>query len=256
MEAQSLDHRSEQTVTERTKPDLSVENGAAEDMNRDPDAPAEGHEPPAPPLLSPLVVLVLVLCSGVELILIAADWGLIGNTPWRSLAYQNGAFWAGLLYNWRPNYEGQSVLMFVTYAFLHSGFWHLAGNMLTLVFLGDIVVRRIGQGGFGFVYLISTLGGGTAFGLITTSTSPMVGASGALFGLAGAWQYWEWSDLRDQGLSGWPVWRTVFALVVLNVILWFVNGGYLAWETHLGGFLAGWIAAVGLARMRGRFGVG
>lgn len=237
-------------MTERTKPCLSDASGAGEDMNHNPDTQAESDELPAPPFFSSVVVLLMLVCGGVELILIAADWGLVGNTQWRSLAYQNGGFWAGLLYNWRPNYEAQPVLMFVTYAFLHSDFWHLAGNMLTLVFLGDIVVRRIGQGGFGFVYLVSTLGGAAAFGLITNSASPMVGASGALFGLAGAWQYWEWSDLRVRGQSGWPVWRIVFALVVLNALLWFVNGGRLAWEAHLGGFVAGWIAAVGLGRMR------
>ena len=211
-------------------------------MNVGSDTSEGGHKPPVPALLSPIVVLILI----------AADWGLIGTPLWRSYAYQNGAFWAGLLYNWRPNYAGQPVSMFFTYAFLHSDFWHLAGNMLTLVFLGDIVVRRIGQGGFGFVYLVSALGGAAAFGLMTTSAAPMVGASGALFGLAGAWQYWEWLDLRDRGLSGWPVWRVVFALIVLNVVLWGLNGGNLAWETHLGGFVAGWIAAVVLRRLRGR----
>lgn len=241
-------------MAERTKPCLSDVSSGAGEVCSDPGTPAEGYEPPAPPLLSPIVVLVLILCGGGELILIAADWGLIGNALWRSLAYQNGAFWAGLLYNWRPNYEAQPVLMFATYAFLHSGFWHLAGNMLTLVFLGDIVVRRIGQGGFGFVYLVSTLGGGATFGLMTNSASPMVGASGALFGLAGAWQYWEWSDLHARGLSGWPVWRIVFALVVLNALLWFMNDGHLAWETHLGGFVTGWIAAVWLGRMRAGWG--
>lgn len=225
-------------------------------MSLDRDTSVERHKPSVPRLLSPIVVLVLVLCCAGELTLIAADWGLIGTPLWRGLAYQNGAFWAGILYNWRPNYEAQPVLMFFTYAFLHSDFWHLTGNMLTLVFLGDIVVRRIGQGGFGFVYLVSTLGGAVAFGLMTTSTAPMVGASGALFGLAGAWQYWEWFDLRDRGLNGWPVWRVVFALVVLNVILWVANDGNLAWETHLGGFVAGWIAAVIWKRMRGRSGVG
>ena len=91
---------------------------------------------------------------------------------------------------------------------------------------------------------------------MTNSTSPMVGASGALFGLAGAWQYWGWSDLRAQSLSGWPVWRTMFALVVLNAAMWFFNGGNLAWETHLGGFIVGWGTAVGLEWRRRRFGGG
>lgn len=203
------------------------------------------HPPGIPgPLLSPVLLTLVGLCSGMELILVAADWGVIGTPLWRGLAYQNGAFWAGLLHNWRPNYPAQPWLMFLTYAFLHSGIWHLAGNMLTLLFLGGIAQDRVGQGGLLILYALSAIGGGLAFGVMTHSPQPMVGASGALFGLAGAWQYWEWSDRRRRGTSRWPVWRTVFGFVVLNVLLWFLMDGILAWETHLGGFMAGWGGAL------------
>lgn len=186
----------------------------------------------------------MALCCGVELVLIAADYGLIGTARWRGLAYQNGAFWAGLLYNWRPNYTGQAELMFVTYAFLHSGFGHLAGNMMTLFFLGNIVQDRVGQRGLMALYGFSAIGGAAAFAILSSSPQPMVGASGALFGLAGAWQYWDWVDRRQARRRPWVVLRTVLGLVLLNVVLWFWMQGALAWETHLGGFIAGWIGAV------------
>jgi len=189
------------------------------------------------------------LCVGVELVLIAADHGLIGTPRWRGLAYQNGAFWAGLLYNWRPNYEAQPWLMFVTYAFLHSGFGHLVGNMLTLFFLGHIVEERVGQRGLIALYAISAIGGAVAFAIMTNNPQPMVGASGALFGLAGAWQYWDWTDRRAAGRRIWPVWRTVLGLVLLNAVLWVWMDGLLASEAHLGGFIAGWAGAAGLRRM-------
>jgi membrane associated rhomboid family serine protease len=38
--------------------------------------------------------------------------------------------------------------------------------------------------------------------------------------------------------------------MLVNVVLWFLLDGLLAWQTHLGGFLAGWIAAAGLHRWR------
>lgn len=197
-----------------------------------------------------LVLLGLIgLCSGVELILIAADYGLIGTPRWRGLAYQNGAFWAGLLYNWRPNYDAQPWLMFVTYAFLHSGFGHLLGNMLSLFFLGHIAQDRVGQRGLAALFAISSIGGAVAFAALSSSPQPMVGASGALFGLAGAWQYWEWVDRRRAGRRTWPVWRMVLGLVLLNVVLWVWRDGLLAWETHLGGFIAGWAGAAVLRRM-------
>jgi membrane associated rhomboid family serine protease len=197
-----------------------------------------------------LVLLGLIgLSSGVELILIAADHGLIGTPRWRGLAYQNGAFWAGLLYNWQPNYDAQPWLMFVTYAFLHTGFGHLAGNMLTLFFLGRIVQERVGQRGLAALYAVSAIGGAAAFAAMNSSPQPMVGASGALFGLAGAWQYWEWRARVRAARHTWPVWRMVLGLVALNVVLWWWQDGRLAWETHLGGFIAGWVGAVVLRRM-------
>lgn len=188
----------------------------------------------------PVVLAILLLCSSIELALQLADAHVIGTRLWRGLAYQNGAFWEGLLHNWRPNYQGQPALMFLTYAFFHADFWHLSGNMLALLILARIVLAQVGQGGFVLIYVFSAVGGAFCFALLSQTAAPMVGASGALFGLAGAWQYWEWRDLRTGGLSLFPVWRALVALMLLNAGLWVMNDGALAWQTHLGGFLCGW----------------
>jgi membrane associated rhomboid family serine protease len=42
----------------------------------------------------------------------------------------------------------------------------------------------------------------------------------------------------------WPVWRAIGLLIALNLVMWWAMDGLLAWQTHLGGFLAGWVAAV------------
>ncbi len=183
------------------------------------------------------------ICIAVELALQLADFGLIGSRLWRGLAYQYGAFWPGLLHGWEPNFALQPVTMFVTYAFLHGGLGHLGGNMLTLLALGTAVSARAGQRGFLIIYALSALGGAALFGLLASGSQPMVGASGALFGLAGAWQYW---DFADPGRRAGRVKRLVTAaggLAVLNLVLWVAMSGLLAWQTHLGGFLAGWAAA-------------
>jgi membrane associated rhomboid family serine protease len=187
--------------------------------------------------------MLIGLCCLVELVLAAADAGMIGTTRWRGLAYQNGAFWAGLLSDWRPNYAAQPYVMFLTHAFLHGGFGHLIGNMLTLAFLGPVVQGRAGMGGFLVIYAISVIGGAAGFAVLSSTPLPMVGASGALFGLAGALLYWDWSDRRRANQHFWPVLRMILLLVVLNVGMWLMLDGYLAWETHLAGFVAGWTAA-------------
>jgi len=183
------------------------------------------------------------LCVLPEAVLQGADlglWGGSGGGPqWRSYAYGWGGFWPGLLYDWRPNYRLQPLAMFVTYGFLHVGLLHLAVNMMTLVSLGRAVIDRAGQAGFLWLYAASLLGGALGFGLLTNTSVPMVGASGALFGLMGGVLVWALRDRRREALTLWPVWRAVIGLLALNVVLWVVAGGQLAWQTHLGGCLAG-----------------
>lgn len=175
----------------------------------------------------------------IEVVLQAADLGILGTPLWRGITYQNGAFWAGLLHNWHPSYAGQPVTMFVTYAVLHNGIGHLAGNMLCLLLLGGRLIRRLGSGHFLGLFFVSILGGGAGFGLLSYSAHPMIGASGGLFGLAGAWIWLEAADRHRFGLALWPVGGVILGLVVLNALMWLALDGVLAWETHLGGFVAG-----------------
>lgn len=192
----------------------------------------------------PLSVLALVVvCVAVELILSAADWGVIDIPRLRTLAYQYGGFWVGLLHNWRPNYPSQPYLMFITYAFLHGGLVHLLVNMLTLYSLGLLVISRVGQLRFVLLYAISALGGALGFAALSDQLRPMVGASGALFGLVGAWVAWDYIDRFTLSESLLPVLRPIITLIVLNVVLYYAMDGLLAWETHLGGFLAGFFGA-------------
>jgi membrane associated rhomboid family serine protease len=185
-----------------------------------------------------LAALVLLIALP-ELILQAADLGLVGSARWRPMAYQYAAFWAGLLRDWRPNYAAQPVAMFLTYAVLHGGLGHLLGNVAAFVGFGPALLERLGTGRFLGLCLAATLGGAAAFGLLSASPQPMVGASGMLFGLAGAWQVLDARDRRAAGQPLWPVWAWVAALVALNLVFWVVQKGLLAWETHLGGYLAG-----------------
>ena len=210
--------------------------------------------PPAPPTGSARprprhgVLIALILASVLpEIVLLAADFGLIGSPRWRPLAYQYGAFWAGLLHGWQPNFAAQPVTMFLTHMFLHTGPLHLIGNMLALMVLGQTSLERHGPRQFALVYLAAGLGGGAAFGLLSQSAAPMVGASGAIFGLAGAQLIWRWQDQRSAELSRIrslaELCGGMLGLVVINILLWWTQGGQLAWQTHLGGTLVGAVAA-------------
>lgn len=198
--------------------------------------------PPLPPLIWPrparryaLVIALIVMCCAIELILFAADLGLIGATSWRARALQNGAFWAGLLGNWQPNYAYQPWLMFGSYAFLHAGPVHLLGNMLTLIWVGPYIADRLGQRGFAVLWVLSALGGALGFTMLSDAPAPMVGASGAIFGLLGGVVA---LDYLDRGLLR-AVMNMTGLLALLNIATLILERGGLAWETHLGGYLAG-----------------
>ncbi|WP_210528793.1 rhomboid family intramembrane serine protease [Rubellimicrobium arenae] len=195
------------------------------------------------PLGLPLVPAILIAVNVlVEAVLLAADHRILGSPIWRALAYGNGAFWSGLLRDWRPNFPGQPATMFVTYSFLHAGPGHLIGNMIMLALLGKPLSDRLGGWRFAAIYGLSALGGGVAFGLLSSSAAPMVGASGAIFGLAGAGLVHYWQEQRSlRGLAG-----AVVGLVALNALTWLMLGGQLAWETHLGGLVAGALATLAL----------
>ena len=199
----------------------------------------------------PFTFGVLLLCTAIELTLQLADLRVIDAPRLRFLAYTYGGFWPGLLGDWRPNFAGQPVVMFLTYSVLHGGFVHFLVNMITLLSLGAAVSDRGGVPRYASIYIASILGGAAAYGLLAPGIQPMVGASGALFGLAGAILAWDTVERRALRLSLRPVLRVVLFLVGMNLVLWWAMDGQLAWQTHLGGFLAGAAVAAGLGEDRG-----
>lgn len=200
----------------------------------------------------PVVVGLIVASTLIEAVLLAGDLGLLPAQRLRATANEFAGFWPGLLKDWRPNYPFQDWLMFLSYGFLHAGPVHLALNMVTLLSLGFAVGTRVGGLGFSILYIASILGGAVGFALLTEGYRPMVGASGALFGLAGALLAWELSDRFSMRKHLWPVARAVLMLATLNIALYFAMGGLLAWETHLGGFVAGWCTALVIGRRQTR----
>ncbi len=196
---------------------------------------------------SPAIIFLVLSSTLIELIFVGADAGLWGTVRLRILSYQYSAFYPGLLGYWIPNYPAQPYTMFLRHAFVHAGLMHLSVNMITLVALGSAVVSDVGQLRFLLIYFVSALLGAVVFALLTTSFRPMVGASGALSGLAGALIYWNIRYAFRQKISValktasvlWPL----GILTVLNVLMYYGFDKNVAWETHLGGFIGGVLAA-------------
>jgi len=140
-------------------------------------------------------------------------------------------------------------LTMLTSMFVHGGFMHLAGNMLYLWVFGDNIEDTLGHVNYLFFYLACGLGAAIAQVLIEPGSAiPMVGASGAIAGVLGAYLV-----LHPQA----QVLTFVFLVVFIRVMyipaavllgIWFAiqlfsaftgGGGGVAWYAHIGGFLVG-----------------
>lgn len=198
----------------------------------------EGREPD-----QRFVFCIILICCAIEAGLLIAEWfALVPRL--RASVYENAGLWVGLLHHWQPNYAVQPYIMFLTYGFLHAGVVHLLANMITLWSLGHAVIARVGTLGCAQIYFGAMIGGGAVHVLLATQANPIVGASGALFGLAGGLLAWAYVDRYTQHRSLWPILQATALLVALNLLLWWAMDGRMAWQAHLGGFVSGWILAL------------
>lgn len=138
-------------------------------------------------------------------------------------------------------------LTLLTSMFLHGSLFHLLGNMLYLWIFGNNIEDYLGPTRFIFFYFVSGLGASVVHILFNfNSTTPVIGASGAIAGILGAY------------LILFPHARVltfVFLIFIIRIIpipaafvlgLWFLGqllnvglGGGVAWFAHIGGFLLG-----------------
>jgi membrane associated rhomboid family serine protease len=126
----------------------------------------------------------------------------------------------------------------VTSAFVHIGLLHIFMNMFALVMVGPFLERVLGTWRFGALYLISALGGSVAVYLFGSQYALVAGASGAIYGLFGACLVLVRKlQLNMQWLVG---------TIVINFVFTFSVPGISKYG-HIGGFIAGAIAAVAIA---------
>jgi rhomboid protease GluP len=126
---------------------------------------------------------------------------------------------------------------FITAAFVHIGFAHLAFNMYGLYSIGSLVERIYGRYKFLFIYFIAAiLGSITSF---IFSPIPSAGASGAIFGLLGALLY---IGRKNPKLFSTSFGINVLVVVVFNLLYGFTNKGIDNFG-HIGGLIGGYLAS-------------
>ena len=139
------------------------------------------------------------------------------------------------------------LLSIFTSMFLHGGFMHIIGNMLYLWIFGNNVEDFLGSFRFAVFYILSGLGASLAHIIFNPNSQvPMIGASGAIAGVLGAYfilypgarvstLLFLFIIIRVVSIPAAYVLGFWFLMQVLNVGL----GGGVAWFAHIGGFLIG-----------------
>jgi membrane associated rhomboid family serine protease len=165
-----------------------------------------------------------------------------------------------------PGGEGAKVWTFVTYSLLHANLSHIAFNVLWLLPFGSALARRFGAVRF-FVFMGVTAAAGALAHLITHehAVAPMIGASASVSGtmaaairfafVRGSFLSFNRGDaqaaaqvpalsltraLRDRRVLGFlVVWFGINIIFGVASIAIGTDGGSVAWQAHIGGFLAG-----------------
>lgn len=204
-----------------------------------------------------LIGLFMLVHAVRGLLTLQQDWWFVNQFGFVPVLFANGLWDAGL----------RGVLSFLTYNFLHGDSTHLIINSIWMLAMGSAVAKRVGDFRF---YLFSFFCGlfAALAHLLTHygEATPVIGASGAISGhMAAAIRFVfsvdnsrEGSRLLHSDLASVPV-KNLFQVlrdvrvlailvifVVTNVIsgLGYINvtgeeGALLAWEAHIGGFIAG-----------------
>ena len=126
----------------------------------------------------------------------------------------------------------------LTAAFLHASILHIALNMYALYLFGPPVEAALGRVRFAALYLVSALGGSALSYAFANPLIPSLGASGAVFGLLGAYLVLNRKLGRDT--SG------VMALLVINFVFGLIAPN-IDWRAHLGGLITGSLCAAVIA---------
>lgn len=206
----------------------------------------------------------------VTALLIAANLGVFAWQVWlmidggekltASFLAQHALVPERLVGHWREADQWQTML---THMFLHGGIAHVLGNMWFLWIFGGNVEDRLGSFRFLLFYVAAgALAAAVQFGTDPRGAVPMVGASGAISGVLGAYLIlfpaaWIWT------LVPWMV-PIVPVPAVVFLVLWFLlqafnglgaltgaagAGTNVAWWAHAGGFVAGAVM-ISVARKR------
>ncbi len=193
-----------------------------------------------------ITIGIIVLNVIIFLLQVTAQSGM------KEATYAYGAIPHYLL-TFEKNQPIHPVMTIFSSMFMHGGLFHIGGNMLYLWIFGNNIEDRIGHFRFILFYLFCGIFAAYAYAITNSqSTIPMIGASGAVSGILGAYLLlFPKASVHTLIFLGFFITTIkIPALIVIGfwAIIQFINGlisarlheaGGVAWFAHIGGFLIG-----------------
>ena len=152
------------------------------------------------------------------------------STPWKKVLAQHAP----------EIYDGQ-VWRMITAMFLHDNFGHIFGNMLCLFIFAQLTEYLVGTPKFFAAYFFSGIAGGILSLLTTPRDIYCLGASGAVFGIAG---YLIGLTFHKKEYIFYTVSRLIIPFAALELTTNLIAPGNVSVSAHLGGFVGGIIFAL------------
>jgi rhomboid protease GluP len=150
--------------------------------------------------------------------------------------------------NWGPLTLSGDWWRLLTSCFVHAGIIHLGFNMWCLWSLGELAERLYGHVTFACIYLLCGIGGSLASVWWHMPPVPSIGASGAIFGIAGAVIASIKLGEFSSGVMAQGVMRSLIAFVGYNVVFGMLSG-FTDNACHLGGLATGLVLGALVAKI-------
>ncbi|MDX1780622.1 MAG: rhomboid family intramembrane serine protease [Thalassovita sp.] len=212
--------------------------------------------------LPPVVVALFVMIVGIELVFDLGARGILGGAEavgWRLGAVQRYAFSAEI-FDWmleNGRWPAEHLIRSLSYPFIHVSFTQALFAGVMVLALGKMVGEVFSQLAVLAVFVLSAVAGSLAFGLLTETPLPLIGAFPGAYGLIGAFTYLLWLRLGQLGERQARAFSLIGFLMGIQLLFGLLFGAQPDWVADVGGFVSGFALSIfvipgGWRRMRER----
>ena len=194
--------------------------------------------------LPPMVIAIALVLGGIEVVLQLGQLGVIGGQQavgWRIAAIEDFGFFDSIFEAMRAqgSWPFEHVMRFFTYAFVHYSILHALMVIVFILALGKMVGETFGNFAVLLIFVVATLAGSLAYGLVLTTNVQLIGAYPAAYGFIGAYTFILWLGLGRMQQNQLRAFTLIGLLMALQLLYGLLGWGSGDWVSRLAGFVAG-----------------